>query len=76
MVVRMETADRELQVLSASDFLRDFNVPGEEIQDSTAEMQALRNRGYKRFRQHGIALLYQVTEEDIEDPDKSFLVEF
>ncbi|CAK9057519.1 unnamed protein product, partial [Durusdinium trenchii] len=76
MVVRMETADRELQVLSASDFLRDFNVPGEEIQDSTAEMQALRNRGYKRFRQHGIALLYQVTEEDIEDfvPGRRFQV--
>ncbi|CAL1129764.1 unnamed protein product, partial [Cladocopium goreaui] len=66
MVVRMETTDRELQVYSAGAFARDFQLPGEEIQDASPEMQALNSRGYKCYWHQGVALLYQVTEEDVE----------
>lgn len=76
MVVRMETTDRELQVYSAGAFARDFQLPGEEIQDASPEMQALNSRGYKCYWHQGVALLYQVTEEDVEDfvPGRRFQV--
>eukprot|EP00434_Breviolum_minutum_P000618 symbB.v1.2.000539.t2/scaffold19.1/size443072/3 len=51
MVVRMETTDRELQVLSSNDFSRDFQLPGEEIKETTAEMQALHQRGNGQWRE-------------------------
>jgi len=67
MVLRLDTTDRELQVLTESEFQEDHCLPAELWEDSSPEVQVLQKRGYKRYRQKGTALLYQVTQEDMED---------
>ncbi|CAE7030185.1 unnamed protein product [Symbiodinium natans] len=67
MVLRLETTDRELQVLTESEFAEDHCLPAEPWEDASPEVQVLQKRGFKRYRQKGTALLYQVTQEDMED---------
>eukprot|EP00931_Biecheleriopsis_adriatica_P074463 TRINITY_DN48514_c0_g1_i1.p1 TRINITY_DN48514_c0_g1~~TRINITY_DN48514_c0_g1_i1.p1 ORF type:complete len:1799 (-),score=442.55 TRINITY_DN48514_c0_g1_i1:199-5595(-) len=78
MVVRQESADRELQVISASTFEREHELPALDLEDGGPEVDALRIRGYKRYKRLGTALLYKVTEEDTEDfmPGGRFQVPF
>eukprot|EP00439_Symbiodinium_sp_Y106_P036667 s1405_g4.t1 len=57
MVLRLDTTDRELQVLTESEFQEECFELGQA--DSSPEVQVLQKRGYKRYRQKGTALLYQ-----------------
>jgi len=77
MVIRQESADHELYCLSAEKFALNYSERGEELIEPEPSFEELRQRGFKYYERRGGALLYQVTEEDMEFvPGGQFEVSF
>lgn len=77
MVVMRETVDREMILLSAEVFQRNYDATGREIVEEGLEYDLLRQRGFRYHRRRGKAYVYCVTEEDLEFvPARQFYVPF
>jgi len=77
MVVREESADRELYVLGAAEFALQFETAGVEISNGGSEFNALRDRGFRYYKRRGAVLVHKVTDKDMEYvPGGRFQVSF
>lgn len=77
MVIRHDSADHEYYVHDAKRFLKNYDPNGTEIEAQGPEFDALRERGFKFYERKGMALLYQVQEEDMRFvPEGQFHVSF
>eukprot|EP00928_Gymnodinium_smaydae_P043333 TRINITY_DN29055_c0_g1_i1.p1 TRINITY_DN29055_c0_g1~~TRINITY_DN29055_c0_g1_i1.p1 ORF type:complete len:1765 (-),score=333.44 TRINITY_DN29055_c0_g1_i1:71-5365(-) len=77
MVVRQESADHELYVLSAAKFALNYVTPGVKVADTDAHAKDLRERGFQYYQRQGQLLIYQVTEADMAFvPEGEFQVSF
>lgn len=77
MVIRQESADRELYVLCKEKFSQHYKGEGTDITEASPEFDALRERGFKWYERTGTVKVYQVTDEDMEFvPSGQFEVPF
>eukprot|EP00927_Polykrikos_kofoidii_P023500 TRINITY_DN21638_c0_g1_i1.p1 TRINITY_DN21638_c0_g1~~TRINITY_DN21638_c0_g1_i1.p1 ORF type:complete len:1702 (-),score=242.33 TRINITY_DN21638_c0_g1_i1:568-5673(-) len=65
MVVRQESADHELYVLSADKFAKNYSLPGKDISETEPRFEELRERGFKYYDRKGELIIYQVTDKDM-----------
>ncbi|CAJ1376181.1 unnamed protein product [Effrenium voratum] len=65
MVVRQESADHELYVLSLEKFQSSYEETAGDVEETEMGYKEFRERGFKPYWRKGQVLIYEVTEQDM-----------